>query len=170
MVAYSWTCSCCGRQFNDLPTCWGFGSGPDLYEDMTEEERTERAILTPDICVIDDQYFFLRAHLEIPIVGEADPFVWNVWVSVSEASFKAVADAWEDDDRVALGPFFGWLCTRLPYPETPERLKTSVRLRPPGQVPTVEVEPTDHPLAVEQREGMPIARVVEIAERLLPRH
>jgi len=32
---------------------------------------------------------------------------------------------------------------------------------------TVELEPTDHPLAVEQRTGITTARVREIAERLL---
>ena len=31
-------------------------------------------------------------------------------------------------------------------------------------------EPTDHPLAVEQRNGITVDRVVEIAELLLPRH
>jgi hypothetical protein len=31
----------------------------------------------------------------------------------------------------------------------------------------VELEPTDHPLAVEQREGITFARVPQIAERML---
>lgn len=170
MVAYSWTCSCCGRQFSDLPTCWGFGAGPDIYEEMSEAERDERVVLTPDVCVIDDRHRFVRGHIEIPIIGSDDPFVWNVWVSLSEQSFEAVERSWEDQDRVALGPFFGWLCSHLPYPWRPERLKTSVRLRPPGEVPLIEVAPSDHPLAVEQRDGMTIDRVVEIAEMLLPRH
>jgi hypothetical protein len=37
---------------------------------------------------------------------------------------------------------------------------------PVGQRPLVELEPTDHPLAVEQREGITIARVQEFAELL----
>jgi hypothetical protein len=32
------------------------------------------------------------------------------------------------------------------------------------------LEPTDHSLAVEQHQGVTLARVVEIAEALLPRH
>ena len=31
----------------------------------------------------------------------------------------------------------------------------------------IELEPTDHPLAVEQREGITLARVIEFAERVL---
>ena len=35
---------------------------------------------------------------------------------------------------------------------------------PLGQRPLITLEPTDHPLAVEQREGITMARVQEIAE------
>jgi len=36
--------------------------------------------------------------------------------------------------------------------------------------PLIELEPTDDPLAVEQRQGITIERAVQIAEFLLPRH
>jgi hypothetical protein len=36
-----------------------------------------------------------------------------------------------------------------------------------GERPSVELEPTSHPLAVEQRNGITVARVHEIAETLL---
>ncbi len=36
-----------------------------------------------------------------------------------------------------------------------------------GQRPLIELEPTDHPLAAEQRAGITLARVQEIAETLL---
>jgi hypothetical protein len=64
---------------------------------------------------------------------------------------------------------FGWLSTSLPlYPET-LCLKTNAHTRPLGHRPFIELEPTDHPLAVEQREGITRARVREIAEVLLHR-
>lgn len=64
-------------------------------------------------------------------------------------------------------PFFGWLSTALPlYPET-LHLKTHVHTRLVGQRPFIELEPTDHPLAVEQRDGITMERVREIAEALL---
>ena len=52
------------------------------------------------------------------------------------------------------------------YPET-LHLKTMAHTRPVGMTPLIELEPTDHPLAVEQREGITMARVQEIAEKLL---
>ena len=63
---------------------------------------------------------------------------------------------------------FGCLTTELPiYPVSTLSLKTNVRTRPVGERPLIELEPTDHPLAVEQREGITLARVIEIAERVL---
>ena len=36
-----------------------------------------------------------------------------------------------------------------------------------GVRPTIELEPTDHPLAIEQRTGITLAHVQAIAEQLL---
>ena len=89
------------------------------------------------------------------------------WTSLSEKSFKRVIELWDYDGREVEPPFFGWLCTRLPlYPDT-LLLKTHVHLRSSNKRPFVQLEPTDHPLAVEQREGIRMARVREIAGALL---
>lgn len=57
---------------------------------------------------------------------------------------------------------FGWLNAWLkPYPDT-INLKTRVHFRDDGIRPYIELEPTDHPLAVEQREGVSVDRVAEI--------
>jgi hypothetical protein len=44
-------------------------------------------------------------------------------------------------------------------------LKANVHSQPVGIRPTVELEPTEHPLAVQQRIGIALARVQAIAER-----
>ena len=49
------------------------------------------------------------------------------------------------------------------YPDT-ENLKTMVHPREPGLRPLIELEPTDHPLAVEQREGISQDRLAQIVE------
>ncbi|MGY0006760.1 DUF2199 domain-containing protein [Micromonospora sp. I033] len=59
--------------------------------------------------------------------------------------------------------------TELPvYGRSTLELKTHVHTQPVGRGPLVEVEvePTDHPLAVAQRTGMTMADVRRIAERL----
>jgi hypothetical protein len=78
-----------------------------------------------------------------------------------------MVELWTTPGRESEPPYFGWLCTFLPiYPSTVS-LKTRVHIRPVGQRPFVELEPTDHPLAVEQRNGITMDRVREIAEILL---
>ena len=50
------------------------------------------------------------------------------------------------------------------YPSTTVTLKTHVHTRPPGERPLVELEPTGHPRAVEQRTGITLSWIREIAE------
>jgi hypothetical protein len=46
-------------------------------------------------------------------------------------------------------------------------LKTNVHSRPPGVRAAVVLEPTDQPLVVEQREGITLARLEQLATVLL---
>ncbi|WP_242631125.1 DUF2199 domain-containing protein [Variovorax paradoxus] len=111
---------------------------------------------------IDGQYFFVRGCLEIPVQCQGEPFSWGVWVSLSKESYTQWVELFEEPLRSHAGPFFGWLNTSLkPYPDT-VNLKTRVRLRDGGIRPLIELEPTDHPLAVEQREGITVERVAEL--------
>ncbi|WP_269317979.1 DUF2199 domain-containing protein [Exiguobacterium sp. KJ 601] len=57
---------------------------------------------------------------------------------------------------------FGWLSTELPiYPDT-INLKTNVHMRAVGIRPLIELLPTNHPLAMEQRNGITRLRVDDI--------
>ena len=112
--------------------------------------------------MIDRSSFFVRGCLEIPVRDAAEPLIWGVWVSLSEKSFIALRNVFADQYRSHVGPFFGWLNSWLkPYPDTMD-LKTRVHLRDHRIRPWIELEPTDHPLAVEQRVGISVDRVAEI--------
>jgi hypothetical protein len=88
----------------------------------------------------------------------------GVWVSLSEANFERMSELWETLGRENEPAYFSWLSTSVPcYPDT-LNLKAHVHNRPLGERPLVELEPTEHPLAVEQRDGITMARVKEIVE------
>jgi hypothetical protein len=148
-----------------MPT---FGvAAPLSYYAVPAVERGDRCSLDSDACVIDGSSFFVRGCIEIPVHGERDPFVWGVWVSLSEKSFEEWRRAWDMPTRSHLGPYFGWLNARLkPYPDT-VNLKTHVHLRDDGIRPYIELEPTAHPLAVEQRTGISPERVAEIYSMMM---
>lgn len=138
------------------------------YQWAPELETDPKSFLEEDLCFIRMEYFFVRALIEIPVHDAADPFTWNVWVSLSGESMSMMTDHWEKPGRESDPSFFGWLSTELtPYEPSTINLKTRVHTRPLGERPVVELEPTDHPLAVEQRTGITIARVQEIAEAVL---
>jgi hypothetical protein len=142
-------------------------AAPALWFMIPEAEREQRCVLSSDQCIIDDKHFFIVGNLEIPVAGLDEPFSWDVWVSLSDTNFARACELWQKERRESEPPYFGWLSTALPcYPNT-LNLKTRVHTREVGRRPWVELEPTDHPLAVEQREGITLARVQEIAEAVL---
>ena len=161
-----WRCRCCGEVHGELPMHYG-APAPAMWVAIPEAERDMRALLSPDMCLIDERHGFIVGNLEIPVLDSDEHFSWDVWVSLSLPNFKRAFKLWEEPGREAEPPYFGWVSTSLPgYPET-LNLKSHVHTRAVGRRPRVELEPTDHPVAVEQRQGITLARVQEIAELVL---
>jgi len=124
--------------------------------------------LSPDQCVIKGEWFFALGLIEIPVIETGGSFSWGVWVSLSKENYERMAQLWDRPGREGESPYFGWLSTHLPvYSPTTINLKTRVHTRPIGERPLIELEPTGHPLAVEQRTGITLARVREFADILL---
>ena len=157
---FRFKCSCCEAWQDGMPTF--VADAPPYFYAIPADERDQRCLLDSDTCIIDQRHFFVRGCLEIPVLGESGPFSWGVWVSLSAGNFEIFSRCLELAKRSHNGPFLGWLSAELPlYPST-ENLKARVHLRDDGIRPYIELEPTDHPLAIEQREGITAARVGEI--------
>jgi hypothetical protein len=104
----------------------------------------------------------------VPIVGTAARFTWAVWGSLSQTSYRSLFLRLGRAKGEA-GPYFSWLCTELPvalYPST-ALLKAHVYERGKGRRALMVLEPTEHPLAVEQRDGISVARARELATALV---
>jgi len=157
---FRFKCATCDAWHEGMPT---YGAdAPRSYYAIPEDEREARCSRESDWCVIDAERFFIRGCLDIPVHGEADPFSWGVWVCVSPDDFKEYARTYEHANCSHIAPFSGLLDALLPlYPST-ANLKTMVHLRNDNARPYIEVVATDHPLAMEQREGISVARVAEI--------
>jgi hypothetical protein len=115
--------------------------------------------LTSDTCIIDREHHFIRGVIEIPVHDFAQRFGFGVWVSQKRENFLTYV---RNPDSTDIGPFFGWLCTRIAcYPEETLLLKTRAHFRGAGLRPAIEVEPTHHPLSVDQQKGISLARAWE---------
>ena len=139
---------------------------PEYWTDDLAHEQD--CALSADQCVIKGEWFFVHGLIEIPVFDSDEPFSWGVWVSLSKENYDRMASLWQTQGREHEPPYFGWLSTQLPvYSPTTINLKTHLHTRPIGERPRIELEPTDHPLAVEQRTGITRARVQQIADILL---
>jgi hypothetical protein len=160
-----YTCGRCGEWHDELPFAYAAEAPAYWTEDLQSDPQSE---LGEEQCVIGGEHFFVRGRVCLPVEGSEEPFEWGVWVSLSEENFARVSEQWDEEGREDDPPMFGWLSSELPvYAASTLSLRTTVHTQPVGVRPLVELEPAEHPLAIEQREGISLARVQQFAEALL---
>jgi hypothetical protein len=158
----TFTCSCCG-QVHEGPADLVFAA-PYYYYTVPADQREQRCRLTSDVCSIDNEDFFIRGCLDIPIVGRSDHFSWGAWCSVSRTNFEKYREVFNEPHQSDVGPFFGWLSVRLPgYPNTLE-LKVMAHLRDERTRPWFDLEESEHPLSLDYRLGITEERLQLIYE------
>jgi hypothetical protein len=161
-----WTCAECGQTHQGLidlvcgkPAPW---PGP---EDKAPNGALELSgnFLSEDFCVLDGQHFFVRAVLELPIRGSGGRhFGFGVWTTLSRQNFVRYVETFDSGEQDELGPWFGWFSNWLDgYPDT-LNLKCQVHPVSGRQRSRVLLEPTDHPLAIEQQNGITFDRLLEL--------
>ncbi len=159
-MSFQFACHTCGQIHVGRPGI--VADEPIGMYTIPKEQRAARCELSSDHCVIDGKWFFIRGIMEIKVHGEEEPLRWDVWVSVGKKSFE-VWRAYNDQQTGSqIAPFEGWLNTWLKqYPET-ANLRALVHPRDRGMRPRIELEPGEHPLAVEHEKGITPERLTEI--------
>ena len=130
-------------------------------------EWHQRVSLSQDDCVIDRVTYLVRGCLDLPIRGTGNAFRWLVWVLVDRQGHRYSISPWRRLFRLRHPPYAGELDTALPYEPPTARLPVEVRSAGPGYRPTIVVADADHPLALEQREGIRLERAYELAGTML---
>lgn len=144
---------------------------PAPYTWLTDEERENIAELSEDLCAIaypEGAQYFIRAVLEVPIHGIEEPFLWGIWVSASEQSFQRYLDSYDKPQEDNC--FFGWISNRIAIYPSEESRGADVWIQTDGTRPRVVLhhkEPMTDALAIDQREGISIARAQELAEQAM---
>jgi hypothetical protein len=159
---HTWTCGCCGKQINTILLDIAYHA-PDHWVAIPEADR--RGKIDKDVCFIhhsDGMDIHLRGVIEIPIIGLNENFRWGAWVAVTREGFERALELWTarviEDEPPLVGRLGNNICS---YPDT-INVTTHVYLRPGKLRPAIELVLTDHPLAIEQRDGITLARVEEI--------
>ena len=167
---FAFTCSCCGNLHEGSPS-FSF-KAPDQYACLSEEQKAEVGSRTSDLCTVTHNGhtdYFIRTILEVPIEGIEEPFLWGIWVSLSEKSFHRYLETY--DVPVDGDCFFGWVCNAIPnYPETARGRPADVYAQPGGKRPKVWLHHQGHEddaLVVDQNEGISVARAQWLAEQAM---
>ncbi len=156
-------CTSCGKRHAGPPLAYDVPA--PVYWVGAKYAARDDSHLDDETCIIEGKHFFIKGSIELPIRGAKGTFVWTVWVSLSQANFDRARTLWSIPGREAEPPYFGWLSSELPYAPSTVNLKTMVRTRPVGERPSVQLEPTKHPLAVEQRRGIARGRILKLASQ-----
>jgi hypothetical protein len=165
MIEPGFVCSSCGLTHEGVPLSFA-ADFPDMYSNMTETDRSTRALISTDQCVIDERWFFIRGCLEIPVHDCTEVFVWGLWSSVKDVVFDEISESWEEVGREThRGPFKARLANSLSqYPET-INLKLRILIQPVGKRPLFIVE-DEHPLATAQQHGISRREAMELTATL----
>ena len=171
LSALRWKCGSC-EEWHTGP-CLDFGSDAPAYwrKELEEDERMvgkrRASFLDSELCAVDDEHFFVRGLIHLPIIGTGKSFRWGVWGSLSRENFEKLRTLPEAEAAV-LPPMFSWLSTQLPeYPDT-RSLKMYAHPQLNNERPHFRLELTDHPLAREYHHGITPERVRDLMSKLLP--
>ena len=162
---FSFKCTSCGEVHTEMPSLES--PAPIYYFTIPRHELAKRAVLTEDTCVLDDAHFYVKGCLELPIINGSSSFSMIAWISLSRVNFEKFEELFEVENREDNEPMVGWFSSQLyPFTET-EKLVGRIHFRNNGLRPLIELEPTEHTLAVCQRAGISEALVGEILEYYL---
>lgn len=161
-------CSVCGEE-HELGSVEPSYRWPDAYLDVPPEEREHRTLGGKDDCRVrtaddSERRYFLRAGMHVPVHGEAETCCWGIWVEVSLGVWDRVSELWSDPRQAEEPPLECRFANTLVGYEGTLGLPGTLRLTGPTSVPSFDFGPdVIHPLAVEQREGVPFERRLEWA-------
>jgi hypothetical protein len=179
LASLRWKCGNCEEWHTG--SCLDFGYAEPIYWGKEQEKesrwtnliprgikRPSKTFLDQDYCSINDESFFVRGLIHLPIIGTSETFRWGIWGSLSCENFETLLKMDGDPKRAELPRMFSWLSCRIPeYPDT-LHLKMHAHIQEPGSRPHFQLGPSDHPLAQEYHHGITPERVKEIMLRRLP--
>ncbi len=126
---------------------------------VPQAEREERIWTNGELCVVDDERFYLYGSVVLSIHGHAEEFSWGAWAEVSEAHFMACQDLMAVQGREATAPLAAVLGTDIPFYPVTLGLPLQVHLQPLGLRPLFRLDAGEHPLVLDQAGGVPPERI-----------
>src|SRR6185295_6135944 len=148
----------CGEEHDEWPPDRAFGLPYEIYA-LSADERAARAKTSDDFCVLDEDRWFIRTVLSIPLRGRADRWGVGLWVEISEADCGRYYRLFNVDASREPG-FPGRIANAVATFDDSLGASVHVQLGPASKRPTLIFDAQDScSLAVAQREGLTDAAV-----------
>ncbi|MFN8439226.1 MAG: DUF2199 domain-containing protein [Caldilineaceae bacterium] len=162
----SYKCGICGKIHGGLPMDMAY-KNPANYFKIPPNERAKRIKITDDVCVIDNNEFYIRGVLPIPVIDSDKDFRWGTWARVEEGDFKTYLKYWDGNIPENFPPLIGYLSGGLKdYPES-DMISVEIYLQSGNQRPFFKVLSSESSLGVDQEKGITMEKVHSFVEPLL---
>jgi hypothetical protein len=154
-------CPVCGETHKGVDG-WGYNQ-PQYWAQLTQAQR-DLGRINDDLCATDDQYFFVRAVLTLPLVdGPQAEFDMAVWGAVSSYDFKRYLETFAEK-QASLGPMFAYLASDVS--QFAGALNLEADLIPRDDLrPLMRLRDADHPLVRAQKHGIRLHDAIAITEQ-----
>jgi hypothetical protein len=136
---------------------------PDAIFELDLEQRQARALISSDLCVLDDERYFIRCVLEVGLTDHTEVFAYGLWAEVAARDFNRYAVYYNTDAPAQVATFEGQLANRLPQTEETLGLPCSIALSTEeGLRPNLEILDATHVLHAEQLTGIALDRALAL--------
>jgi hypothetical protein len=157
-------CRQCGRELGEHTLDIAF-SLPDVVWELSDRERKRRAKFSSDVCVLDENRFFIRGVAFVSILGTDQRFGWGLWAEVDASAFRKYLEVFKADAR-GEAPVPGAVANSpRGYPAL-DGHGVDLHFGTARERPTMTLHASAHPLSLEQQRGIAMVRVHEINELL----
>jgi hypothetical protein len=142
----------------DRPAAWTGGEPVSGDDDFDPDN-----FLSSDLCIIGGARYFIRAVVELPILGGGGKSLgYACWAEVSRAGFGQYFPTMENPEAGVGVQIAATLANRLAGHDAAFGQSCGVRLRGGGQRPLLTLTDPAQPLAREQTRGITLDRMLDL--------
>ena len=137
---------------------------PDDIACMSAEEIKSTCKYTDDYVVCEDEYFYIRCILPLPVRDTEKNYCIGVWAQISPNSYNRVWELWSDEDQANEAPISGLLANAVHLNTGAKNAEIAIQLTGPTTRPIVKIKDENCSLYQEQQSGVTIHRASEYSD------
>jgi hypothetical protein len=151
----AFVCEICGKQHENWPPDFAF-QRPDVIWKLSDQEREQRARESDDLCVLDEQRYYVR------LTSQDVDWGLGLWVEVSFEAFKRYHELYDVDGSNEPG-FTGRIANHMMAFPDARGAEVDVQLRIASERPLLTfVDGARGTLALTHRNGLDAGALHEV--------